>query len=439
MNKLGVIVPYRDRPEQLAKFREHIDTYLKEKSIDYVLIVAEQKFLGHFNRGRLLNAGFVFSKSLGCNYIALHDVDLLPIDVDYTFEDHPVHLVGEFTNKRENKKLFYDYFGGVTLFPSEQFERINGFSNDYPFWGYEDDDLLLRCQEMGLKIDYEKPAQPEFSENSIYLSGNSDYIKLDNFFRRYREFTVVVNFLPYSFPNWQSNQFDEMSVFSFPGRDTTLFYNSFFRVGFTYWDKYDAPSTLYSEKSLPRKYQAAITFKRHEKGFKFDMFINGKKVDEGTTDSRKFTKIENFYIGAGNPERSVYTNYFHGEINSFSVYDSALDVDKIYDAEELKTASFFLDSKNVHKYNSKLQTITSRNTLDRFIIKPIRKNGLFDCLPHSNNGFSNYKWKNHRSRLNQISYIKKLYNSTGLETDGVKETTGYKVVETSENYYRITV
>ena len=439
MSKLGVIVPYRDRPEQLEKFKKHINTYLKGKSIDYVLIVAEQEFAGPFNRGRLLNAGFKQSKKLGCNYVALHDVDLLPIDVDYTYEDHPVHLVGEYVNKRENKKLFYDYFGGVTLFPSEQFERVNGFSNDYPFWGYEDDDLLLRCKELGLKLDYEKPIQPKFSNESIYLNGNSDYITLDNFFRRYREFTIVVNFLPYSFPNWLSNQFDEMSIFSFPGRDTTMFYNSFFRIGFTYWNKYEAPSSLYSEKSLPRKYQAAISFKRHEKGFKFDMYVNGTKVDEGVTDSRKFTKIENLYIGVGNPDRSLYTNYFHGEINSFSVFDRALEIDSLFESSELKKAAFYLDSLNVNKYNSNLQTITTKNTLDRFIIKPIRKNGLFDSLPHSDNGFSNYKWKDHMSRINQINYLKKLYNKTDYKSDGIDSNGGFKVIETSENFSHIKV
>lgn len=439
MNKLGVIVPYRDRPEHLSKFKEYIDNYLKEKSVNYTLIVSEQKFRGPFNRGKLLNAGFLQSKKLGCNYIALHDVDLLPVDADYTYEDHPVHLVGKYVNKRENKKLFYDYFGGVTLFPSEQFERINGFSNKYPFWGYEDDDLLLRCKEVGLKLDYEKPTQPTFSEKSIYFDGNSDYIRLENFFRRYREFTIVVNYLPYSFPNWFSNQFDEMAIFSFPGRDTTLFYNSFFRIGFTYWDKYQAANSLYSKKSLPRKYQAAITFKRHEKGFKFGMFINGVKVDEGTTDSRKFTKVENLFIGVGNPDRSTYTNFFHGEINNFSVFNQALDVDGLFTTDELLNANFNLDSNNIHKHNSKLQIITSRNTLDRFISKPIRKEGLFDSLPHSDNGFSDYQWKDHMSRTNQINYLNKLYNKTKYESDGIDSNIKYNVTEVTDNYCHITV
>ena len=38
--KLGVIVPYRKRPGHLRKFRESIESYLKDQ--DYELIVVEQ-------------------------------------------------------------------------------------------------------------------------------------------------------------------------------------------------------------------------------------------------------------------------------------------------------------------------------------------------------------------------------------------------------------
>ena len=54
--KLGVIVPYRKRPGHLRKFRESIESYLKDQ--DYELIVVEQNDDLPFNRGKLLNIGF---------------------------------------------------------------------------------------------------------------------------------------------------------------------------------------------------------------------------------------------------------------------------------------------------------------------------------------------------------------------------------------------
>ena len=57
--KLGVIVPYRGRPTHLRKFKDHIKDYLKSKNISFQLIVVEQTDSLPFNRGKLLNIGFL--------------------------------------------------------------------------------------------------------------------------------------------------------------------------------------------------------------------------------------------------------------------------------------------------------------------------------------------------------------------------------------------
>ena len=147
--KLGIIVPYRDRYEQLLQFKKHINEYLSDKDIDYELIIVEQDDAQLFNRGKLLNVGFKYAKRLKCDYVVFHDIDMLPVDVDYSYSDIPVHMATDFI-PADTRIVFDEYFGGVTMFTTDDFTRINGYSNEYWGWGAEDDDVLLRCSIMGI-------------------------------------------------------------------------------------------------------------------------------------------------------------------------------------------------------------------------------------------------------------------------------------------------
>jgi predicted glycosyltransferase involved in capsule biosynthesis len=74
---------------------------------------------------------------------------MIPTNVDYSYSDVPLHMATNFLYFNEDEKpkeTFEEYFGGVTMFPSSIFEAINGYSNEYWGWGYEDDDLLFRCK-----------------------------------------------------------------------------------------------------------------------------------------------------------------------------------------------------------------------------------------------------------------------------------------------------
>ena len=141
--KLGVIVPYRNRPEHLDLFKRRITRYLERHEIPYELIIIEQDNAKMFNRGMLLNIGFSYAKKMKCDYVVFHDIDMIPIDVDYSYSEFPIHLATGFINSK--REIFDTYFGGVTMFPIDLFEKIDGYSNKYWGWGYEDDDLLLRC------------------------------------------------------------------------------------------------------------------------------------------------------------------------------------------------------------------------------------------------------------------------------------------------------
>jgi hypothetical protein len=147
MKKLSIIVPYRDREEHMNLFVPHMEKLLGSQGIDFEIVIVHQCDKKKFNRAKLLNVGF--HECPNSDYYAFHDVDMLPLDSDYSYPEGPTHLATE--AEQFGYKLPYDgYFGGVTLFDKESFLKINGYSNSYWGWGAEDDDVLLRCMIMGI-------------------------------------------------------------------------------------------------------------------------------------------------------------------------------------------------------------------------------------------------------------------------------------------------
>ncbi len=230
--KLGVIVPYRKRPGHLRKFRESIESYLKDQ--DYELIVVEQNDDLPFNRGKLLNIGFQQAIRKQCDYVVFHDIDMLPIDVDYSYSDVPIHLATNFTNS--DREIFKTYFGGITMFPIDLFKKVNGYSNEYWGWGFEDDDLLMRLTEQNVFTDYEIYDVPKESTSGIYLHGDESYVECNNIIDITKDFTFHITFKPDDIIPDYNKSFDEYCVFSIPGWDTTIGYNSFNRYKFECWD-----------------------------------------------------------------------------------------------------------------------------------------------------------------------------------------------------------
>lgn len=144
--KLCIVVPYRNRQEHLEQFIPAITKTLNEQQIDFKIIVVEQEEGKPFNRAKLLNVGFAYTGGK-FDYYCFHDVDMLPITSDYLYCDTPTHLAAE-AEQFGYKLPYNEYFGGVTLFDRESFQKINGYSNEYWSWGGEDDDVFKRCEVM---------------------------------------------------------------------------------------------------------------------------------------------------------------------------------------------------------------------------------------------------------------------------------------------------
>lgn len=154
-HKLAIVVPYRNREEHLKQFLPHMKDYLNKQNILHKIFIIEQEEGKAFNRAKLLNVGFLEGEK-ECDYFVMHDVDMLPQNVDYGYQELPTHLAA--AASQFNYGLPYEgYFGGVTMFSRESFRKINGYSNEYWGWGAEDDDVLYRCHLAGLKVQRQSP------------------------------------------------------------------------------------------------------------------------------------------------------------------------------------------------------------------------------------------------------------------------------------------
>lgn len=151
LHRLAILVPFRDRFEELLIFAPHIKQFLDKQNIDYHIFVLNQIDRFRFNRASLINVGFLeINKEF--DYIAIHDVDLLPINDEllYSFPNKgPFHVSSPELHPRYHYSTFV---GGILLIKREHFIQVNGMSNKYWGWGLEDDEFYVRLKEAGLTV-----------------------------------------------------------------------------------------------------------------------------------------------------------------------------------------------------------------------------------------------------------------------------------------------
>jgi hypothetical protein len=150
-------VPYRDREEHLDNFLPQIHDHLKDAGLSFHIVIAEQEDGLAFNRGAMKNAGFLLGGA--SDYTCFHDVDYLPLNADYGWTDDPACLVLTGNQDLGVKKTgpvqpihldMKNFFGGVVMVPDALFRQVDGYSNGYWGWGYEDTDLLGRFEAAGI-------------------------------------------------------------------------------------------------------------------------------------------------------------------------------------------------------------------------------------------------------------------------------------------------
>lgn len=147
-------MPFRDRFEELLQFVPHMRTFLTDQRIPHQIYVINQVDRYRFNRASLINAGFLYAceQHARCDYMAMHDVDLLPINAQLSYAypaAGPFHVASPELHPKYHYRTFV---GGILLVSAAHFRQLNGMSNQYWGWGLEDDEFYLRIRDAGLLV-----------------------------------------------------------------------------------------------------------------------------------------------------------------------------------------------------------------------------------------------------------------------------------------------
>lgn len=161
------IVPYRQRPAELAVFLSHMKYLLEDIKDEYFIYIVNQADERPFNRGAMRNIGFLMAKKqFPENYkdidLVFHDLDNLigeKNQVDFKTKSGVVnHIFGNY--KQQN-------IGGIFTMKGGDFERINGYPN---FWGWGYEDMCLGRRITANKIDVIRNNFPFHDKRIVHLN-----------------------------------------------------------------------------------------------------------------------------------------------------------------------------------------------------------------------------------------------------------------------------
>jgi hypothetical protein len=266
---------------------------------------------------------------------------------------------------------------------------------------------------------------------------------------------------------------DEHCVFSIPGYDTTIGYNSFGRYKFETWDNNRTCISI-NTGIEPNSFTEIIVV--HDSHQKTLTYYQDKKRKQKLYRSRLLDTKQRFsYIGTAIDRRvDVDIKSFVGHVKEVAIWSDALqpnEIDSIYENPGMSFLSDFeqysstenllnyYDFKNViydrpYKYDSgkvidlanptemrkwgKVKNCIPKileNVEDLKLSIPKRRNSLFKLMKHGGSGFVDGKWKYRFTRDNQIKYFNyvrlknkgKILDSDGLSTLKVKYQTKTEV------------
>lgn len=436
-HKLGICIPYRNREEHLRKLVPALTKHLNEKGIDHKFYVGHQVDDKLFNRGAMKNVAAEFAFNDGCDYIAWHDVDMLPHpDCDYSYpEEHPIHIATKL--EKYNYGIGYDqYFGGIILFTKEQAEQINGYSNGYWDWGQEDDDLFWRCYFEGYTTgkvykEYENKKVGNFNGNDSKLIIPTDR-EISSCLHNDHTISILFNpqQQPEKVPIWLVGDTNKRFI-EYPlirkGNSWTwgLSFNNSRAVTMLLFDKNNNIYYNWGKRFENMWTWVTLSYSREKQEAYFYLNdelvcqMNGIKqnIPFPTRDTlRLHNSIDPFYVGYCPHTRTHYK----GKIAEVKIYNKFFeDIKDVFEDKEDLVLHYDFENEerleNVEVTNERIDVIEN--------ILPYRRVGHVYCLPHDDEGFINGKWakgettaKNERRLVAEMQQRKIDYKNDGLNS-----------------------
>lgn len=89
-HRVAIVIPYKNRVDNLNYFLTHMHPFLQRQELEYQIFIVEQANDELFNKGILMNAGFMeimsmtsnmtkdYNQTFAFDCVIFHDVDLLP-------------------------------------------------------------------------------------------------------------------------------------------------------------------------------------------------------------------------------------------------------------------------------------------------------------------------------------------------------------------------
>jgi hypothetical protein len=433
-HKLGICIPYRDRQSHLDELVDKLGKLLTDKGIDHGFYVGHQVDDKLFNRGAMKNVAAQYAFNDGCDYIAWHDVDMIPDDnVDYSYpENNPIHIATQLS-KYDYGMNYDQYFGGVILFTKEQVERTNGYSNEYWDWGQEDDDLFWRCYYEGYTTgevvnQYENKDYVEFNgiDSFVELPTNREISSC-----LHNDHTISVLFTAEQqqdkVPIWlvgdAGRKFIEYPILRKDGSWTWgLSFNNSRALSSMVIDRSNGYHYTWSKRFENLWTWFTVSYKKDTNEYSMyvndDLILNymGKKSNSPrilTEKLRLHDSIKPFLLGFCN-----HTNTrLKGKISELKIYDTSIDEIKDKPILHFNSSEPFEGALYHNVVMGKENIKVMKDIL------PYRREGKFECLPHVDEGFVDGKWakgettaRNERRFVTEMQQGKINYKNDGINT-----------------------
>ena len=414
--KLGICIPYRNRKEHLDELIPHLTKHLNEKGIEHTFYIGHQIDDRLFNRGAMKNIAAHYAFEDGCDYVAWHDVDMVPdIDADYSYPNStPIHIATKLS--KYNYGLGYDqYFGGVILFTKEQAYKTNGYSNDYWDWGQEDDDLFWRCYFENYTTgrvykSYKEKTVANFNGNSSFVSIPTNE-KISQCLSE--NYTISVLFKAdqqqEKVPIWlvgdEDKKFIEYPILRKHESWTWgLSFNNSRTVNMTVFNKNNGYHNNWAKKFEGEWTWVTVSF--NKKKMEMYFYVN----DELITNKDGVKENKPFYIGEELKPHDKINPFVLGFCtNQKTNYKGQIAEIKIYDKYFKSLTPMFSNTKNLvlhvdfqNGFLEKINNVKCKN-VDVDLTKenievvenivPFRRESKFLCLHHEDEGFVDGKWK----------------------------------------------